>query len=95
MATKEKETPVVNEEKAMKDSLTFAVPKPKEADGGPRVRIILPRLEDDESVTVDQYEHVTIANEKGEEHTRILRGEFVDVTVPVYMALKERYGKQI
>lgn len=95
MATKEKETPAVNEEKAMKDSLTFAVPKPKEADGGPRVRIILPRLEDDESVTVDQYEHVTIANEKGEEHTRILRGEWVDVTVPVYMALKERYGKQI
>ena len=95
MATKEKETHAVNEEKAMKDSLTFAVPKPKEEDGGPRVRIILPRLEDDGSVAVDQYEHVTIANEKGEEHTRILRGEWVDVTVPVYMALKERYGKQI
>lgn len=95
MATKEKETPAVNEEKVMKENLTFAVPKPKEEDGGPRVRIILPRLEDDGSVTVDQYEHVTIANENGEEHTRILRGEFVDVTVPVYMALKERYGKQI
>lgn len=95
MATKEKEKPVVNEEKIMKDNLTFAVPKPKTDDSVPRVRIILPRLEDDGSVTVDQYEHVTIANEKGEEHTRILRGEWVDVPVPVFMALKERYGKQI
>ena len=95
MATKAKETPVVNEEKTMKDNLTFAVPKPKADDSVPRVRIILPRLEEDDSVTVDQYEHVTIANEKGEEHTRILRGEWVDVPVPVFMALKERYGKQI
>ena len=95
MATKAKETPVVNEEKTMKDNLTFAVPKPKADDSVPRVRIILPRLEEDDSVTVDQYEHVTIANEMGEEHTRILRGEWVDVPVPVFMALKERYGKQI
>ena len=95
MATKEKETPVVNKEKTMKDNLTFAVPKPKADDSVPRVRIILPRLEEDDSVTVDQYEHVTIANEMGEEHTRILRGEWVDVPVPVFMALKERYGKQI
>ena len=95
MATKAKETPIVDEEKAMKDNLTFAVPKKKEENNVPRVRIILPRLEDDGSVTVDQYEHVTIANEKGEEHTRILRGEWVDVPVPVFMALKERYGKSI
>ncbi len=82
-------------EKDMESSLTFAVPKPKEEDKGPRVRVFIPRLEDDGSVAVDQYEHVTIANEKGEEHTRIHRGEWVNVTVPVYMALKERYGKDI
>ena len=82
-------------EKEMEDSLTFAVPKKKEDAGGPRVRIFLPRLEDDGSVEVDQYEHVTIANEVGENHTRIHRGEWVNVTIPVYMNLKERYGKDI
>ena len=92
MATKEKETHAVNEEKAMKDSLTFAVPKPKEEDGGPRVRIILPRLEDDGSVAVDQYEHVTIANESGQPQvTYVHRGEWVDVPVNVYITLKEKY----
>ena len=82
-------------QKEMEDSLTFAVPQKKEDAGGPRVRIFLPRLEDDGSVAVDQYEHVSIANELGENHTRIHRGEWVSVTIPVYMNLKERYGKDI
>ena len=93
MATKK--TPEMNEEKERASSLTIAVPPKKEEDSGPRVSVFLPRLEDDGSVAVDQYEHVTIGNENGEQHTRILRGERVEVTVPVYMGLKERYGKQI
>jgi hypothetical protein len=60
---------------------------------GPRVTIFLPALEDSGSagIKVDQYEHVTIANEQREEHYRILRGQHVDVPIPVFMALKERY----
>ena len=60
---------------------------------GPRVSVFLPALEDSGSagIKVDQYEHVTIANEAKEEHVRILRGTPVDVTVPVFMALKEKY----
>lgn len=88
MATKTK--PEVQE---FDDSLTVAVPKKEEGYKGPRVRIFLPKLEEEEGegIKVDQFEHVTIANERKEEHYRILRGEWVDIPVPVFIALKERY----
>ena len=76
------------------DSLTIAVDTEAPAYTGPKVEVFLPRLEDgDGQMKVDQYEHVTIANEEKETHYRIHRGENVDVPVPVYMALKERYPK--
>ena len=76
-------------------SLTSAVPKKVEKYEGPRVRVFLQKLEDsgDEGVKVDQYEHVTLANEKGETCYKVLRGEWVDIPVPVFLALKERYPK--
>lgn len=76
-------------------SLTTAVPAKKEKYEGPRVRIFLQKLEDsgDEGVKVDQYEHVTLANERGETCYKVLRGEWVDIPVPVFIALKERYPK--
>ena len=79
----------------LESSLTTAVPKKEEKDEGPRVRVFLPVLEDsgDGGVKVDQYEHVTIANESKEEIVYVRRGEWVDVTVPVFIALKERYPK--
>ena len=88
MATKTK--PEVQE---FDDSLTVAVPKKDKGYKGPRVRIFLPKLEEEggEGIKVDQFEHVTIANERKEEHYRFLRGEWVDVPVPVFIALKERY----
>lgn len=90
MATKEK--PIENNEQAMKDSLTTAIKREEKKDNGPRVRIFIPKIEGDGSVTIDQFEHVTISNEKGEPQvTRIHRGEWVDVPVNVYMTLKERY----
>jgi len=76
------------------DELTFRVEKEDNSYKGPRVRIFLPELEDEgNGVKVDQYEHVTIANEKKETHYRIHRGEWVEVPVPVFIALKERYPK--
>ena len=81
------------DEQQLEDSMTVvAAEKPQEYQG-PRVRIFLPKLEDDggQGLKVDQYEHVTIANEAHETHYRILRGEWVDVPVPVFVVLKEKY----
>jgi len=73
--------------------LTTVVESKDHSYKGPRVEIFLPALEDSGSagIKVDQYEHVTIANEAREDHYRILRGQRVEVPVPVFMALKERY----
>ena len=73
---------------AKPDSLTVAVPHNTEVDTTPRVRIILPaQMEAESGVKIDPYEHVTINGEI----TYVKRGEYVDVTVPVYMILKDRY----
>lgn len=75
----------------MAKSMTVAVPNTHK-DEEPRVRIFLPLLDDSGSgVAVDQYEHVSISNEKGDNFVRIKRGEYVDVTVPVFLILKQRY----
>lgn len=75
----------------MAKTMTVAVPKTGK-DEEPRVRIFLPLLEDSGSgVSVDQYEHVSISNEKGDNFVRVKRGEYVDVTVPVFLILKQRY----
>ena len=89
MATKQKEE-VFNT-----DDLTVSYEPKKETYTGPRVQVFLPALEDDGSagLKVDQYEHVTIANEEKEQTYYILRGEPVDVPVPVFMVLKEKYPK--
>lgn len=62
---------------------------------GPMATVFLPELEDSgsEGLKVDQYEHVTIANEDKEMIYRIHRGEPVEVPVPVFMVLKEKYPK--
>jgi len=75
--------------------LTTAVQKEEKTYDGPYVPIFLPELENsgEEGVLVDQYEHVTIANETGRQQWRIHRGEHVDVPVPVFIALKEKYPK--
>lgn len=77
------------------DDLSTKVEIKKDGYKGPYVQVFLPRLEDpeEEGITVDQYEHVTLANEQKETCFRVLRGEPVDVPVPVFMALKERYPK--
>ena len=76
-------------------SLTMAIPMKEKKPEEIRVPIFLPMLDDpgDGGIKVDQYEHVTIANEVGERHDRVLRGEHVEVSLPTFMALKEKYPK--
>lgn len=92
MATKK-----TNEDFTMEDSLTVVAPKPEKTYNGPTVTIFLPEIEGDgtEGLTVDQYEHVSIANEQKENIYFVHRGEPVEVPVPVYIAMKEKYGKKI
>lgn len=77
------------------DSLTTAVVKSEPKYTGPMVDIFLPELEGGgmDGMKVDQYEHVTIANEERVDSTWIHRGEHVSVPVPVFLALKEKYPK--
>lgn len=100
-----KKAPVLDEEfeeelspeqmkEAFAASLTVAVPDKAEGPKEPRVRIMLPKLiGDEDGLTVDQYEHVTIANERGEICYKVLRGEYVDVPISVFMVLKQKYPK--
>ena len=75
-------------------SLTVAVPVQSEKEKGPRVTVFLPKLlDDDNGVKVDQYEHVTIANERGEICYKVLRGEPVEVPISVFIVLKQKYPK--
>jgi len=87
MATAKKET----EEMILNDGLTVTTPKQQAEYEGPTVDVFLPALEDlgSNGLKVDQYEHVTIANERHEMHWKIRRGIHVDVPVPVYCVLKE------
>ena len=79
---------------SMLDNMTFAVKKEDKSYKGPTVDVFLPELPGGEDgVKVDQYEHVTIANEKSETIYHIHRGETVTVPVPVYQVLKARYPK--
>lgn len=73
--------------KASKDIMTAEsrIVKPAEI---PRVRVYLPPLEEDSSgITVDQYEHVTVNGET----TLIKRGEYVDIPVPVFTQLRQKF----
>ena len=70
------------------DKLTAVNPIKTVQDDMPRVMIILPMLEEDSSgMKVDQYEHVTVNGET----TLVKRGEYVNVTVPVFIQLRNRY----
>lgn len=90
MATKE-----TTEAKKFTDPMTSVVKKKEQEYKGPYVDVFLPELEGGgaDGIKVDQYEHVTIANEMKETIYRVHRGERVSVPVPVFMALKEKYPK--
>lgn len=76
----------------MDDGLTIVQEVKEEKVKVPTVQIYLPKLEEEgNGVKVDQYEHVTIANENKEETFYVKRGERVDVPVNVYVVMKEKY----
>ena len=75
------------------DGLTTIAPEKKPERKVPMVEITIPALEEAEGMKVDQYEHVTIANEMGEKCYKVLRGERVKVPVEVFVLLKARYPK--
>jgi hypothetical protein len=64
------------------------VPKEDTGKVEPTVRVLIPMAEDQASdLKVDQTESVTINGKT----TLIRRGEYVDVKVPVFLQLKQRY----
>ena len=77
--------------------LTTEVKKEEKKYEGPRVPVRLPKLQNiaGSNATIDQYEHVTISNETGMEQYKVQRGTTVEVPVPVFIALYEKYGKDI
>ena len=77
------------------EALTVESAPKKKGYDGPMVTVFIPALEDSGSagIKVDQYEHVTISNEEKEDVYYVLRGEPVQVPVPVFVVLKERYPK--
>ena len=76
------------------DDMTVAVQRVVKKWNGPTVAVTLPEpFDPGDGVKIDRYEHVTIANEQDETCYKVLRGETVDVPVPVFMALKAKYPK--
>ena len=74
------------------DSMTVKIEQKQASYNGPMVTVYLPKLEEEGSgVKVDQYEHVTIANEAREWTWYVKRGERVDVPVPVFVLLHDKY----
>lgn len=70
------------------DDITVEVAAPLPEEQKAAVRVFLPLLEDqDTSMEIDQTEYVTINGKT----TAIRRGEYVDVPVPVFMQLRNKY----
>lgn len=77
------------EENVVNDGISVAITKKAEPVKETRVRIMLPLPPESESgLKVDPYEHVTL---NGQNPVLIKRGEYVDVTVPVFEQLRKRY----
>lgn len=75
--------------KVMNDGISVEIEKEKEVRKEPTVRVFIPKLDESEygDLKIDQAETVIINGKV----TRIKRGEYVDVKVPVFMQLKQRY----
>ena len=77
------------------DPMVTAIPRKKDENDEIMVPILLPELpgSDTEGVTVDPYEHVTLANERKEDCFKVLRGTWVEVPYRVFETLKQKYPK--
>ena len=89
MPTKKTVEETVETNPVIDDGISVVVPKKAAPKGETRVRIFLPLPSESESgLKVDPYEHVTI---NGNPPVLIKRGEYVEVTVPVFEQLRKRY----
>lgn len=71
------------------DGITVVTKVEEKVDKVPRVRIRLPEPEETGSgMKADPYEHVTI---NGANPTYIKKGEWVEVPVPIFEQLRNRY----
>ena len=78
--------------KPVNDGLTIVQEVKEEKAKTPTVQIYLSKLEEEgNGVKVDQYEHVTIANEEKEDILYVKRGERVDIPVNAFVVMKEKY----
>ena len=82
------ESKVKNGAEVINDGITVSLPKEKSGPTEPTVSVCLPLLEDEGSdVEIDQTVTVTINGNV----TQIKRGEHVEVKVPVYLQLRNRF----
>lgn len=73
----------------MDDGLTVGTPIVEQKNNAPRVRVFIPPAPEAEAgIKVDPYEHVTI---NGEKPVYVMRGQYVDVPVPVFLQLRNKY----
>ena len=71
-----------------KDRLVAETEEKEVYEEEPKVRVYIPLTEEDNgSVKTDRYEHVTI---NGESYA-VMRGTYVDVPVPVFIQLRNKY----
>lgn len=81
MATK-KESPVIDA------TISAEVVKPAEAVKPAKVSVFIPlKEESDTDVAIDQNDYVTVNGKT----TKVPRGEYVEVSVPVFLQLRNRY----
>ena len=75
--------------KTLNDGISVEVTEEKEVRVEPTIRIMIPRADEASygDMKIDQAETVIINGKT----TRIKRGEYVDVKVPVWMQLRQRY----
>lgn len=68
---------------------TISVEKAEKQPTAPmaKVSVFIPMTEDGDGAKVDQNEYVTVNGKT----TKVPRGQFVDVTVPVFIQLRNRY----
>ena len=77
----------------LQDGITVATPVDTAKEECIRVKVLLPLAPEAEAgMKTDPYEHVTITNRDGAENRYyVKRGEWVDVPVPVFEQLRQRY----
>jgi len=77
---------------SLDDGITVRIEEKQPEYKGEMVRVFLPKLEEEGSgIKVDQFEHVTISNEAREWTWRVQRGVWVDVPIPVFVQLKNKF----